>query len=614
MANPQIGDIWNGYKITQELARGGMSTLYVAEQLSIGREVVVKVMSSSLLGDPTFMERFTREINTMTRLQHPHIVSIYDVGEEEGTPFLVMAYVPGGTLLDRLRIGPIALAFAARIVEDVTNALTHAHAHGVIHRDVKPANVLLDEQDNAILTDFGVAKVLAATDQITRDAIVGTPSYLAPELIKEGGEVSPAVDVYGLGLTLYHALTGSHPFKGMTTSQLMWSHLNEPPPLIEPDHPELPAGVDALIQKALAKEPAHRYNNVADLASDLERIVAGTQPEIAYAAPPPIFSVQASSGDDALEDAVARVIDRVVKILRPDGGSGTGVFLQDNLIVTCLHVVDGSPGLFIEFRAGEKTVADVIARQSGADLALLRLREAPASSIHEHSTTLRHKAEPQLGELLAAIGHPLGLDWAVSGGHYNGLRQPDDEALQRFGMGLKVPLVQVDVAINPGNSGGPLIDVDGRLIGIATSIINPALVNNIGFAIEADTVWQFVSDNKTAEGRLVAYDDGHHHPEGVAYAPATGRPIKPLDEVSLNIFEGDTTQCSNCKHEYLVIEPACPLCGKPNPQVVASGEPTVVHEKDPTPAESVQQVVCSNCATEFDGSLKHCPACGKPVR
>jgi tRNA A-37 threonylcarbamoyl transferase component Bud32 len=609
MDEERIGQVLGKCRITQLLRRGGMSTIYLAEQMDIGRPVVLKVMSSSLLGDPTFMERFEREVATTARLQHPHIVPIYEYGRDGDVPYIIMAYMAGGSLEDLLADGPLSLDQAARIIRQVAHALDFAHAHGVIHRDVKPANILLDGQGNAILTDFGIAKVVAATQHLTRDALIGTPSYLAPELIVEETEATPAADIYGLGVTLYRMLAGDYPFRGSTPVQLMWAHVNEPAPTVTGLRPDLPPGIDAVVQKALAKMPGARYTSASALADDLAQVAAGQAPPLAVAAPAPTIVSGPVPQAQRLEEAVRQVIDQVVKIILSSGGSGSGVYLPDQRVLTCAHVVDGAPGLYVQFRTGERVEADVLAVDHASDLALLALRSAPQTLDARQLDGLGfegHDLEP--GEPLAAIGHPLGLDWAVTGGHFNGLRGPDDQALHTFGITLKVPLVQVDVAINPGNSGGPLIDTAARLVGIADSMINPALANNIGFAVDGQAAYGFWQTNKDLISPLVPYTCGHHHAAELTYCPMTGRrvearklePMPPPDAIRYS-----------CGHFHPMDTPYCPLTGKPARPVAEL--PTAPRLPRPE-SEPQGTITCRNCGTEFPASDRYCATCGRPVR
>lgn len=606
-----IGQTIGSYRVVQELARGGMATIYLARQESLNREVAIKVLTPALQGDRTFLDRFRLEIETTARLQHPHIIPIHDVGEFDGLPYIVMAYVPGGTLYERLLINPLAPEEVGPIIRDIAGALDYAHDNGIIHRDVKPQNVLLDRQGNAILTDFGVAKVIADTAEITRDKVVGTPMYLAPELIIGGSEITSAVDVYGLGVTLYYALVGSHPFAGRDTAQMMWAHLNELPPLIEPERDDLPPGIDYILQRALAKDPSARYDRASKLSDDLHKLWRGEAPQYALEDHIQEISVP-TSGDTAtnLEQAVNHVIDQIVRIERPDGGSGSGVYI-DGQVITCQHVIDGAQGIYVHFRDGEAMEAEVIACANEYDLALLWLSEKPQNIPEDRLNGMNRGAhKPDLGELIASIGHPLNLEWAVAGGHYNGLRHPGEIALKRFGITLTCPLVQVDVAINPGNSGGPLIDSEAHLIGIATSIINPALVNNIGFAIDADTVWAFIEEHRADEGRWMPYNDGHHHPQGREFDPDTGRPIQPVDLVPLAEYSGSSIRCSSCGHVYGAHLAYCPTCGKPNAQP-QNGQ--TAETASPRAAEPVENRTCTSCGFEYSQSAPFCPACGKPT-
>jgi len=606
MQESLIGRTLGGCRVVQELKRGGMSTIYLAEQLSLERPVVLKVLSPQLLNDPTFIERFTREVAITARLQHPHIVPIYDFGEQDGLPYIVMAYISGGSLEDLLALGPLSLGMAARITRQVAQALDFAHGMGVIHRDVKPANILLDAQQNAVLTDFGIAKIIADTQEITRGALVGTPSYLAPEMIAEKPEITPAADIYGLGVTLFRMLTGELPFPAQTAVQMMWAHVNEPAPLASSLRSDLPEGVDAVLQKALAKAPSDRYATAMDMALDLEAVAHGREPDIAVARPAPRIVAAPREAVQRLEDAVRRVIDQVVKISRPDGGTGGGIYLPGDRILTCLHVVDGAPGLYVRFRTGEQIEADLVAADRTLDLALLRLRATPTSLSAERLDGLRIEAhEADLGEPLAAIGHPLGLNWAVTGGHYNGVRQPAEAPLAIFGLRLKTPLVQVDVAINPGNSGGPLIDTQGRLVGLADAVINPALGENIGFAIHSSAVAQFWQQHRGDETPLVAYRCGHHHQLDQPFCPLTGKPTQPVPPVPM---PAPGSLRYSCGHFHPSGADYCPLTGKPITVVGTLDEETHLG----TPTEVEEQVPCSNCGHLFPLRMAYCPQCGKP--
>jgi serine/threonine protein kinase len=179
-----VGQSLGRYRILEKIGAGGMATVYRGIQTSIGREVAIKVLSSSLAAqDEDFLVRFQREVQVSSTLQHPHILPVYDFGEYQGSPYIVMAYLKGGTLADLIRQGPMVLTEATRIITQLADALDFAHKSGVIHRDFKPSNVMLDERGNVYLADFGLAKVTDASLQLTGSRLVGTPDYMAPDLV-----------------------------------------------------------------------------------------------------------------------------------------------------------------------------------------------------------------------------------------------------------------------------------------------------------------------------------------------------------------------------------------------------------------------------------------------
>jgi len=268
------------YEIGQQLGQGGMATVYLAQQKSIGRTVAIKVMPPHFLHDPTFLQRFEHEVKVIAALQHPRVLPVYDYGQIEDRPYIVMAYMSGGTLADRIQEDPLPLEQIVKLTEQIAEGLGHAHRKGIIHRDLKPSNILLDENGNAYLADFGIAKVSESTAQLTGSAIIGTPSYMAPEMA-ETGEVTPAVDVYALGVTLFQMLTGKNPFQGNTPIRVMMAHASEPVPDVRDTRPDLPRTITEVVNKAMAKRPEDRYAAVADLARDLQQAAQGNQPPIA---------------------------------------------------------------------------------------------------------------------------------------------------------------------------------------------------------------------------------------------------------------------------------------------------------------------------------------------
>jgi serine/threonine-protein kinase len=247
-----------------------MSTVYRATQESIGREVAIKVLLSSLIEqDKTFLERFYREVRVAAKLQHPRILPIYDFGVQEGQPYIVMAYLRGGTLSDRIKQGPMSLSETLTILSQIAEALDYAHQQEIIHRDVKPSNIMLDVQGNGYLADFGLAKVNDATNQLTGSQLVGTPDYMAPDF-SQGDSVSSAVDIYALGVTIFQMLTGHVPFRGASQMGVLMAHMSQPVPDVRASRPDLPETVQQVIATAMAKKPGERYPSAGTLCEALK--------------------------------------------------------------------------------------------------------------------------------------------------------------------------------------------------------------------------------------------------------------------------------------------------------------------------------------------------------
>ncbi|MBN1966654.1 MAG: protein kinase, partial [Anaerolineae bacterium] len=255
------------YELRERIGAGGFGEVYRAIQPAVNREVAIKVIKPELANQPDFIRRFESEAQLVARLEHPHIVPLYDYWREPGGAYLVMRYLPY-SLHDRLAQGPLSLGESVRLVEQITAALTVAHRQGVVHRDLKPANILLDEEGNAYLTDFGIAKVLGPAARATQEGmLVGSPAYLAPEQIKSD-PVTPASDLYSLGLLLYEVLTGNLPFSAdLSPSALLYRQLSEPLPSLLDSRPDLPPALDDVLQRATAKDPAKRYPDALSLAA-----------------------------------------------------------------------------------------------------------------------------------------------------------------------------------------------------------------------------------------------------------------------------------------------------------------------------------------------------------
>jgi serine/threonine-protein kinase len=265
-----------GYEILGELGRGGMGVVYRARQVPLNRLVALKMILSGEHAGPEDLARFRTEAQAIARLQHPHIVQIHEVGEHDGRPFFSLEFCPGGSLERKLAGTPLPPAEAAALVETLARAMHAAHQHGVVHRDLKPANVLLAEDGTPKITDFGLAKKLDDAGQTASGAIMGTPSYMAPE--QAGGqtrEVGPATDIYALGATLYELLTGRPPFKAATPLDTVLQVLHDEPVPPRQMQPKVPRDLETIGLKCLQKEPARRYGSAAELADDLRRFLDG---------------------------------------------------------------------------------------------------------------------------------------------------------------------------------------------------------------------------------------------------------------------------------------------------------------------------------------------------
>ena len=253
------GERLGPYEVLEPIGHGGMGVVYKAFDPALNRMVALKVLPTEFLHDPSFAERFQREIRIWASLEHPSVVPVYMAGIENERPFLSMKFVPGGTLAERLTDGPLELERAFTILADVAVALDYAHARGIVHRDVKPANVLLGDDGRAYLSDFGIADIVSVERPETQPrGMAGTPRYMAPEQAR-GQSPDQRADVYSLGCMAYEMLTGSPPFGGRTPVDVIMRHMNEEPRPPRELAPTLTPAAETAILKAMAKDPARRW-------------------------------------------------------------------------------------------------------------------------------------------------------------------------------------------------------------------------------------------------------------------------------------------------------------------------------------------------------------------
>jgi basic membrane lipoprotein Med (substrate-binding protein (PBP1-ABC) superfamily)/ABC-type phosphate/phosphonate transport system substrate-binding protein len=272
-----IGQTLGQYRIVEQLGKGGMATVFKAFQPSLERYVAVKVLPPYFAHEEGFSERFVREAKAIARLDHPHILPIYDFGQDHDISYIAMKYVEAGTLKDIESAGPMSLEQALEIISQTAEALDYAHVQGVIHRDIKPANILMDHGRWVLLTDFGLAKMIEGSQQLTASGVgVGTPAYMAPEQ-GQGQRVDGRADIYSLGIVLYEMLTGCVPYEAETPLAVVLKHVTEPLKMPRLVNPNIPEAVELVILKALAKEPDDRYQTVGELATALRNAIEDAQ-------------------------------------------------------------------------------------------------------------------------------------------------------------------------------------------------------------------------------------------------------------------------------------------------------------------------------------------------
>src|SRR5437868_6381524 len=285
-------------QVLRKLGQGGMGQVYLARQLSLKRDVALKLLRKDLAADPTALKRFQAEAEAVARISHPNIVQVYAVGEHEGVRFMALEYVEGRNLSDFLaKKGPPDLPVALAVIRQVAAALQRASEAGIVHRDVKPENILVTRKAEVKVTDFGLSRLVAGDQQplnLTQSGVaLGTPLYMAPEQV-QGKPIDHRTDVYSLGVTCYHLLAGQPPFGGATAFEVAMKHVHEHPPPLAAVRPDLPPDLCAMVHKMMAKDPAERYQTAREIIRDLARVREGLSLGLSVPQPAVVLTVGAA--------------------------------------------------------------------------------------------------------------------------------------------------------------------------------------------------------------------------------------------------------------------------------------------------------------------------------
>lgn len=325
-----------GYRIMRKLGSGAMATVFLARQLSLDRLVAIKVLPKKFSSNAKFIERFYKEGRAAAKLNDPNVVGAYDVGQAGEHHYFVMEYVDGDTVYDRIVAKKrFSESEAIEVVRQVASALKHAHERGFIHRDIKPKNIMISRSGTVKLADLGLARALSDKEAAEAESgrAYGTPYYISPEQIRGQVNIGPQADIYGLGATLYHMVTGRVPFEGKNPSEVMHRHLKSE--LVPPDHinPKISAGLAQVIEMMMAKDPRERYQSSADLMVDLDLLRKGQPPHFAQSK---VGVSSVASVLDELKTAPAPTKAELPRVHNPASDRLMTILLAAGLIVSVL--------------------------------------------------------------------------------------------------------------------------------------------------------------------------------------------------------------------------------------------------------------------------------------
>lgn len=548
ISDPLIGRLLDGrYQIGPRIARGGMASVYEATDIRLDRAVAVKVMHPGMGDDEEFAARFVREARAAARLSHPNVVGVFDQGEEHGTVFLAMEYVPGHTLRDVIRKeSPMAPRKALALIEPVLSALAAAHQAGLVHRDVKPENVLIADDGRVKVADFGLAKAVSADTQhtATGGVLIGTVSYLAPELVVDGKSDTRA-DVYSAGVVLYELLTGRKPHEGESPIQVAYKHVHEDVPPPSALVPGLPAYVDALVARATARDRSHRPADARVLLHQVHRV------------------------RQALDEGVQDDPELVADLALPVAPSGTHQFPaadpETELYDAAGAPVDDSADFSVDHTSRIDAAAVLAAGAAGAAAADGATRATPARAARPAPTPARadHTAQPRpprhrsrrrlvllLVGLLLLVAAGAGAWWFGFARYTStpgviGLSQAAAEAkVEKAGLGFKVggtafsETVPAGMVISTDPGAGQRILEDGTVSATISKGLERYTVPKVE-GLTQDAAQAAITDAHLDVGRTIpTFHETIPTGQAISTNPAVDTPLKKGTAVDLLVSKG----------------------------------------------------------------------------
>jgi len=532
---PPFGENLGHYRILEKVGEGGMGEVYRARDQHLERDVAIKVLPEGLLGDDLARRHFHKEALALSKLNHPNIEIVYDFDRQDGLDFLVMEFIPGTTLSEKIEIGPLREADIVQLGLQLAEGLTAAHDHGVVHCDLNAANLRITPEGQLKILDFGVAKLvrpagLRSELETSTQAwpVAGTPSYMAPEQLR-GEKVDARTDIYAAGVVLYEMTTGRRPFSERSSADLLDKILHQPAAPPVQLRPGLSKNFQSVILKCLEKEPAHRYQSAKELHTGLRPL------ETAIPAPPAnrrtrnwvaavagiallallslflitdVGSLRRRLQDNSVPDrapsspVTSEMSDLVkrsspsivlVEVREKDNKSvalGSG-FVADpsGLVVSSLHVFENAASAKVKIEGGAEFVDPLVAGfDRERDLIAIRVR-APALRF----LPVDRSGNSQAGEKIVVIGSPAGLSGTVSDGIISSVRETE-----------KGTLYQITAPVSPGSSGGPVLNMKGEVIGIIAFSLRSG--QNLNFAVPVRYVFPLLE-----------------HPESLTFAQFSSR-------------------------------------------------------------------------------------------